>query len=569
MLKIIYKRLSKKVVECNLPDSNIAVYINFNIIQKKEASDVQIKISQYMYGDKDSTFAVVSTSGGGSHSFDIMNKDLLHSSGGISYTNEEGKKMIAALLYKRNSERMSKAVDDALAKQAEEAAEDADAAEAAEAAEDAPCVQSEKKRRTEAPFSAELPIIGKDGKNLTLPFPNFTTHKTQIVLNNGMGYSKPKGINSQATRSTRGQTRGGGNYGAEERAEDNTIDAEMLKAFDGITITICARGDDICEMPLITMEIPDNPTITLQPGNLQVNVVLCCNRHPPEWREANLQTDEDVEREEKADALYFVEEILENMLKARLHLKNELAKVPNSHNTTILTKADFKHFDKTKPDAELFLKNSAGDLLKNRFNPFETDMPDFDNDDFDIEKFCQGCDEAKISDPVPVPTQESETAPMESELVTAPMQMNFVTWDNKETVPHVLLVSLGDKPLCGSAPNIYLDVKQHDGKDDEEGERFDQKNIQVIDRGTYREVMYKVEPDLLNKVTIKMTHEFDIIPVYVTEKGEEQPDEEIAMQVDESFLLPFPIQKEAGEEPDSWIIRSGSEILLKITFLLK
>jgi hypothetical protein len=608
MLKIIYKRLSKKVVECNLPNSNIAVYINFNIIQKKEASDVQIKISQYMYGDKDSTFAVVSTSGGGSHSFDIMNKDLLHSSGGISYTNEEGKKMIAALLYKRDSERMSKAVDDALAKQAEEAAEaadDADAAEAAEAAEDAPCVQSEKKRRTEAPFSAELPIIGKDGKNLTFTFPNFTTHKTRIVLNKRMEYSKTKSFGSQATRggsgsrSIFGATRGGGNYGAEERAEDNTIDAEMLKAFDGITITICARGDDICEMPLITMEIPDNPTITLQPGNLQVNVVLCCNRHPPEWREANLQTDEDVEREEEADALYFVEEILENMLKARLHLKNELAKVPNSHNTTILTKADFNHFDKTKPDAELLLKNSAGDLLKNRFNPFETDMPDFDGDDFDIEKFCQGCDEAKISDPAPAPTQESETvpAPMESELVPAPtqesetaptpiqesepvpaptlesepvpMQMNFVTWDDNETVPHVLLVSLGDKPVCGSAPNIYLDVKQHDGKDDEEGERFDQKNIQVIDRGTYREVMYKVEPDLLNKVTIKMTHELDITPVYVTEKGEEQPEEEITMQVEEPFLLPFPIQKEAGEEPDSWIIRSGSEILLKITFLLK
>jgi hypothetical protein len=49
-----------------------------------------------------------------------MNKDTLMNSGGISYTNEEGKKMIAALLYKRNSERMSKAVDDALSKQAEE-----------------------------------------------------------------------------------------------------------------------------------------------------------------------------------------------------------------------------------------------------------------------------------------------------------------------------------------------------------------------------------------------------------------------------------------------------------------
>jgi hypothetical protein len=301
-------------------------------------------------------------------------------------------------------------------------------------------------------------------------------------------------------------------------------------------------------------------------------VVLCCNRHPPEWRKANLHTNEDVEREEEADTLYFVEEILENMLKARIHLKNELANVPNSNNTTVLTKADFNHFDKTQPDAEVLLKNSAGDLIKNRFNPFETVMPVFDNDDFDIEKFCQGYEEAKISDPVPIPTQESEPVPIESESV--PIKevdlMNFVTWDDKETIPQVLSVSLGDKPLCCSAPKIYLKVKQHDGKDDEEGELIDKENIQVFDKGTYREVMYKVDADLLIRVTIKTTHELeDITPVYITVTGKEEPEDVITLKVNESFELPFPLQKEAGEEPDSWIIRSGSHILLKSTFLLK
>jgi hypothetical protein len=580
MLKIIYKRLSKKVVEGKLPDSNIAVYINFNIIQKKEASDVQLKISQYMYGNKDSTFAVVSTSGGDSYSFDVMNKEILENSGGISYTNEEGKKMIASLLYKRNSERMSKAVDDALSKQAEEAEE---------VAEDAPCVQSEKKRRTEAPFSTELPIIGKNGKQLTLPFPNFTTHKTQIIINKEDRESCVKGCGG--TRGGGGALKGGKSRG-QERAEDNILNADMLETFDGITITTCARGDDICEMPLITMKIPGEPSITLQPGNLQVNVVLCCNRHPSEWREANLQTNEDVEREEEADTLYFVEEILENMLKARIHLKNELANVPNSNNTTVLTKADFNHFDKTQSDAEVLLKNSAGDLIKNRFNPFETDMPSFDNDDFDIEKFCQGYDEAKISEPVPILTQESEPVPILTQesvpvpiltqepdpvpmdSVSVPIKeanlMNFVTWDNKETIPQVLSVSLGDKPLCCSAPKIYLKVKQHDGKDDQEGELIDQNNIQVFDKGTYREVMYKVDTDLLIRVTFKTTHELEnITPVYITVAGEEEPEDVITMQVNDSFELPFPLQKEAGEESDSWIIRSGSDILLKITFLLK
>ena len=602
MLKIIYKCLSKKVVEGKLPDSDIAVYINFNIIQKKEASDVQLKISQYMYGNKDSTFAVVSTSGGDSYSFDIMNQEILENSGGISYTNEKGQKMIAALLYKPNSERMSKAVDDALSKQAEEAEE---AEEAEKAEEDVPCVQSEKKRRTEAPFSTKLPIIGSDGKQLEFPFPHFVTHKTQIIIGNESNFSQTKGGGSQATRggsgtrSIFGATKGSKSRD-QETAEDNTINADMLEAFDGITITTCARGDDICEMPLITMKIPGKPSITLQPGNLQVNVVLCCNRHPAEWRDVKLETNEDIEREEKADTHYFVGEMLDNSLNARIHLKNELAKVPNSHNTKVLTKANFNHFDKTQPDAEVLLKNSAGDLIKNRFNPFETVMPAFDNDDFDIEKICQGYDGAKISEPVTIPTQESEIVPIESELVpieselvpieselipieselvpieseSVPIKeadlMNFVTWDNKETIPQVLSVSLGDKPLCCSTPKIYLKVKQHDGKDDEEGELIDKENIQVFDKGTYREVIYRVDTDLLTRVEVKATHELeDITPVYISEAGEEQPDDKISLKDNETFELPFPLQKEAGGEPDSWIICWKSEILIKMTFILK
>jgi hypothetical protein len=82
--------------------------------------------------------------------------------------------------------------------------------------------------------------------------------------------------------------------------------------------------------------------------------------------------------------------------------------------------------------------------------------------------------------------------------------------------------------------------------------------------------MYKVDTDLLTRVTIKPTHELeDITPVYITEAGEEEPEDVITLKVNESFELPFPLQKEAGEEPDSWIIRSGSHILLKATFLLK
>ena len=657
VLKKIYINLSKKILECKLQDSDMAVYMNTSIISMMEASDIQIKISQYMYGDEKNTCALVSTSGGGSHSFDIMNKDILQSSGGISYINEEGKKKIAALKYKRTTELMSKAVDDALAKQAEEAAEAAENAKTAEDIETAkdaetaevPYTQSEKKRRTEAPFRSEIPIINKDGKILTIPFPNFSTHKTQFYLNQESNNYKTKGFGSRSTRGDAGATKGGRNYEEEEE--------EVLKVFDDITITICERGDDICEMPLIAMNIPDNPTFTLQPGNFQITVVLIDNHKPPEFRGAKLLTDADVEREQVADTIYFVNKILKNSLKARIHMKNELKGVLNSNNTKVLIKADFNHFDLNKmtPDDELLLKNSVSDLLKNRYNPFDSDMPDFAN--FDIEKICQECDKAKILDPAPVSdptlTQESELildpapaptpapAPasvpvsaliQESEFVLdpvsdpvsdptliqelefvldpvtvpdpdpdsdpvaalnqaleivqdpvpaqvpvpvpapvpapkhipVPMQINFIKWNKSQA----LLISLCDKPLCCSAPKIYLDIKQHDGKDDEVGEQIDQKFFEMFDMGTYRHVKCYVEEELLIRVNFKITNQFDITSVYITDAGIREPETEIRLEVDETKEL-FPLQKEAGEEPDSWEICSGSEILLKITFILK
>ena len=602
VLKKIYINLSKTIVECKLQDSDIAVYMNTSIISMMEASDIQIKISQYMYGDEKNTCALVSTSGGGSHSFDIMNKDILQSSGGISYINEEGKKMIAALKYKRTTELMSKAVDDALAKQAEEAAEAAEVDEAAENAE-VPYTQSEKKRRTEAPFRSEIPIINKDGKILTIPFPNFSTHKTQFYLNQESNNDKIKGFGSQATRGTRGgagATKGGRNYEEEE-------EEEILKVFDDITITICERGDDICEMPLITMNIPDNPTFTVQPGNFQINVVLIDNHKPPEFRGANLKTDADVEREQVADTIYFVNKILRNSLKARIHMKNELKGVLNSNNTKVLTKADFNHFDldKMTPDDELLLKNSVGDLLKNRYNPFDSDMPDFAN--FDIETICKECDKTKILDPAPAsdpasdqdpapasdqdpaPASDQDPAPDQDPVFTqtlelvldpvtvpdpvpvqapehipVPMQINFVKWNKSQA----LLISLGDKPLCCSAPKIYLDIKQHDGKDDKVGEQIDQEFFKMFDMGTYRHVKCYIEEELLIRINFKITNEFDITSVYITEAGIREPESEIILKENETQEL-FPLQKEAGEEPDSWEICSGSEILLKITFILK
>jgi hypothetical protein len=611
-----YKQLTKVIHENKLRECNTSVYMSWSFIQMQNASDIQILISQYMYGGKD-TCALVSTSGGGFHSFDIMNKEMLQNSGGISYTNEKGKKMIAGLLFKRTDELMSKAVDDALAKQAEEAA-DVDV--------DVPYVHSEKKRRAEAPYSGEIPIIDKDGKILTIPFQNFSTCKTQFVFKES-NYSNVKGCSSQGTRSTRGDcgvTKGGGNSG-NHRKEDNTIDAKMLKAFDEITITTCARGDDICAMPLIAIDIPDEPTFLLQPGAVHVNVVFCCDYHPAKWRGAKLETEADIEREVQADIFYFVDKMLKNSLKARTHLRNGLVNVLNSNNTMVLNKASFNHLNTNSltEDDKLLLKNSVSGLHKNRFNPFAPDMIDFAN--FDIDAFCQ----AKIVDPIlapaPASSLDSETVPvmMETELVSAPdpapapapapasassldsetvhvtmetelisapdpapalvpvpaltqesgpvqMETNFVTWDDNESISEALLVSLGNKPFSSSAPKLMLKCRQHDGKDDEVGEQIDAEFFEVFDEGTYRHVKIKVDTGLLIRVEIRLNIELDdITPVYINSTGEEEPESEISLKVNEVFELPFPLNKEAGEEPDSWMIRCGSVIQIKITFILK
>ena len=353
---------------------------------------------------------------------------------------------------------------------------------------------------------------------------------------------------------------------------------EGIAVFEGITVTTCTKGNDIRPMPLNVIKIPNKPTIILQPGNLQVNVVLCCDYHPPKWREANLQTDEaNLQTDEEADALYFVKEILLNMLKARLHLMKELAKIPKSHNTTVLTNADFNHFVNTEPDAELLLKNSADDLDKNRFDPFKTIMPDFgDFGNFDIEKSCQGCDS------VPTPTQESELvlAPTQESgdenptqesgnenSTQKPMEKNLVTWGT-ETDPEVIMVSHGLDPYSASACKFTLNVKQHDGKDDENGERIESDKIEVFNKGPYREVKCEVDAGQLIKVTIKTSHEIFITMVYCDENGNEEPEEECTIQVGEEKELLYPLQKAESEGPDSWIIRNNSNILLKITFCL-
>jgi hypothetical protein len=142
--------------------------------------------------------------------------------------------------------------------------------------------------------------------------------------------------------------------------------------------------------------------------------------------------------------------------------------------------------------------------------------------------------------------------------------------------------------------SIKIITKLHDGKDDEEGEvikdekkgeNIIKKNIEdtteVVKGSEIPVRTYTVQPDLLIRVTIKFPTpkemseedaektEIFFTPVYVKDTGEEEPEDRLELKFDTPFELPFPLQKEAGEEEDGWSFKDDNgETFLKIRFKL-
>jgi hypothetical protein len=111
-------------------------------------------------------------------------------------------------------------------------------------------------------------------------------------------------------------------------------------------------------------------------------------------------------------------------------------------------------------------------------------------------------------------------------------------------------------------------VKQHDGKDDEEGEHIATSRITKAPQ--FR--LYSVDRDFLIRITVKnlsSTRDISLMPVYMKDNGEEEPEELVELTSGECFELPFPLQKEAGEEEDGWAIKdSEGKTVLKLRFTL-
>jgi hypothetical protein len=571
MFKKIYKSLEKKVIESKLAEKNIAVYINYNVIlqeKEKEEKDIHLMINRYIYGNSDNTLAIVSTSSGKNYSLDIMNKELLQEAG-ITRINE-GKKIMATLQYTRTEDLMSTAVDNALMVQA------------AATAAITETVATETVAETEviaAPFSTELPIIGNNGETIKFPFQAFSTHTTQVIITDN-NYSRSKGCRGGgATRSAGGIKRNINDISRSNASTENNTDEDTIPNPDdvGITITTCSLGKDMYEMPVIKMNISSDSEIILQPGNFQVNVVLCCGRNP------YIQDDE-------KNAKYFCDEFITNMLKARIHIMNELQKVQGSNNITALNKAVFNHYNSSELSAKEFLTNSVQDL----FNPFNSTIPR--SDDFDIEKFCQEqlnikpidsemsdhtkasvsvdsdmLDHTKASVSVDSDMLDHTKASVsvDSEMSDHTNTHNFVTWKENDTKNYkVPMVNIGDKSLCSTA-EIMINVKEHDGKDDEIGEPINKDDISVIDKGTFREVEYKVKLGFLIKVMIKSNYKLNFIPIYISDDGTTYPESNVDLKISETYELPYPLEKKAYQGPESWEIHMGSKIVLKLTFIIK
>jgi hypothetical protein len=100
---------------------------------------------------------------------------------------------------------------------------------------------------------------------------------------------------------------------------------------------------------------------------------------------------------------------------------------------------------------------------------------------------------------------------------------------------------------------VLVTVRQHDGKDDETGERIESSKIGKA----YNYRRYRVDVGQLIRVTIKNVSKqaMTFLPVYVSDTGDEEPEEMVTLKQGEDYEMPYPLQKDEGEEEDAWAMK--------------
>ena len=107
--------------------------------------------------------------------------------------------------------------------------------------------------------------------------------------------------------------------------------------------------------------------------------------------------------------------------------------------------------------------------------------------------------------------------------------------------------------------SIVLNMKEHDGKDDEEGVEVFPKS-RTLDSLTY---MANAQQLLKVKIQNKSQDNMRFIPVYLSEEGDQEPEDVVNLQPGEEYEMPYPVEKEKGDKQDSWLLQDvkGNTVL--------
>lgn len=198
---------------------------------------------------------------------------------------------------------------------------------------------------------------------------------------------------------------------------------------------------------------------------------------------------------------------------------------------------------------------------------------------------------AKVASPTPSksPSQTPSQAPSHKVVQTSKESTEYDPWGDK----HNLIIPF----LHG---NFLLITKEHDGKDDKEGEfiesfmdtdkegniiKYTNKEGQIIIKDTQKQVYkrtYTVPLDLLLRVQMAFRNkkketpdkpdenpaEIFVLPVYINGEGGEEPED--LMEVSQTPReIRFPLQKEKGEDEDGWDLKDqNGKTFFKIRFTL-
>jgi len=115
---------------------------------------------------------------------------------------------------------------------------------------------------------------------------------------------------------------------------------------------------------------------------------------------------------------------------------------------------------------------------------------------------------------------------------------------------------------------ILFEMRQHDGEHDDTGVEV----FPAPGSRTEHSLTYEADVGQLLKVKIqnKSEHNLEFRPVYRTSECIEEPEAPKDLKFNDVYELPYPLQKDADEEPDAWLLKDSSDnTVLTLIFTVK